>query len=148
MYQLGWYSLTHCKCALRNMFPKIWYPAINNLSSLVPNNLMMATTPECYHHTAKYHSPTEISKEIHLLSMQVSWKKPNYIKAEADYWTYIHVATGRLELKTLIPFCNEERAYLVRSAPVVCFSPQRSLKRQQNKNCAIQFYTRVTLAFF
>lgn len=30
-------------------------------------------------------------------------------------------------MKTLIPFCIEDRAYLVRSAPVVCFSPHRSL---------------------
>lgn len=51
-----------------------------------------------------------------------------------------HVATGLLELKTLIPFCIEDRAYLVRRAPVVCFSPHRSLDKkniQVNSNFAI-----------
>ena len=43
----------------------------------------------------------------------------------------LQVATGLLELNTLTPFCMEERAYLVRRAPVVCFSPHRSLDKER-----------------
>lgn len=51
-----------------------------------------------------------------------------YINSES-----VHVATGLLELKTLIPFCIEDRAYLVRRAPVVCFSPHKSLDDEKRK---------------
>lgn len=46
---------------------------------------------------------------------------------------YAHVATGLLELKTLIPFCIEDRAYLVRRAPVLCFSPHKSLDDEKRE---------------
>lgn len=48
------------------------------------------------------------------------------IPDRARRWS-LQVATGLLELNTLIPFCIEERANFVSSAPVVCFSPHRSL---------------------
>lgn len=47
---------------------------------------------------------------------------------------HVHVATGLLELKTLMPFCIEDRAYLVRRAPVVCFSPHRSLNEEDSED--------------
>lgn len=74
--------------------------------------------------------------------LQITWIKSNHIKTEDSLLDrrHIHVATGRLELKTLTPFCIEERAYLVRRAPVVCFSPHRSLKNKQTKKIVIQFF--------
>lgn len=50
---------------------------------------------------------------------------------------HVHVATGLLELKTLIPFCIDDRAYLVKRAPVVCFSPHKSLMMRGERNIVI-----------
>lgn len=66
-----------------------------------------------------------ICKIIVNLGINITWPRSFSNNSELDS-SHVHVATGLLELKTLIPFCIEDRAYLVSRAPVVCFSPHRS----------------------